>query len=89
MGPSLLGLLVPDLQLIIFPKGSLNILYILAQFGVGLYMFLVGTEFRLELLRARARSAASVSVAGMVAPFILGVILALWLRRLPNLFSER
>jgi Kef-type K+ transport system membrane component KefB len=89
MGPSLLGLLAPDFQLIIFPKGSLNILYILAQFGVGLYMFLVGTEFRLEILRSRARTAASVSVAGMVAPFILGVVLALWLRRLPNLFSDK
>jgi Kef-type K+ transport system membrane component KefB len=89
MGPSLLGLLAPDLQLVIFPKDSLKILYVLAQFGVGLYMFIVGSEFRPELFRARARTAASVSVAGMLAPFILGGVLALWLRRVPGLFSDK
>src|SRR6202795_4437861 len=89
MGPSLFGLLLPSWQQVIFPKDSLKILYVLAQFGVGLYMFLVGTEFKIDLFRSRARSAASVSVAGMVAPFILGGFLALWIRRVPGLFSEK
>jgi Kef-type K+ transport system membrane component KefB len=89
MGPSLFGLLFPSWQQVIFPKDSLKILYVLAQFGVGLYMFLVGTEFKIDLFRSRARSAASVSVAGMVAPFILGGFLALWIRRVPGLFSEK
>src|SRR6202047_1418407 len=80
MGPSLFGLLFPSWQQVIFPKDSLKILYVLAQFGVGLYMFLVGTEFKIELFRSRARCAASVSVAGMLVPFILGGVLALWLR---------
>src|ERR1700722_5741705 len=89
MGPSLFGLLFPSWQQVIFPKDSLKILYVLAQFGVGLYMFLVGTEFKVDLFRSRVRSAASVSVAGMVAPFILGGLLALWIRRVPGLFSEK
>ena len=89
MGPSLFGLLFPSWQQAIFPKDSLKLLYVLAQFGVGLYMFLVGTEFKTELFRSRARSAVSVSLAGMLAPFILGGLLALWLWRVPGLFSEK
>jgi Kef-type K+ transport system membrane component KefB len=89
MGPSLFGFFFPDLQQVIFPKDSLKLLYVLSQLGVGLYMFLVGTEFKTELFRARARSAASVSIAGMVAPFALGGLLAFWLWKVPGLFSEK
>jgi Kef-type K+ transport system membrane component KefB len=89
MGPSLFGLLFPSWQQAIFPKESLKILYVLAQLGVGLYMFLVGTEFKTELFRSRARSAASVSIAGMVAPFVVGGTLAIWLWKVPGLFSEK
>ena len=89
LGPSLLGLLSPALQQWIFPKESLKVLYVGAQLGVGLYMFLVGVEFDVETFRKRARSAASVSAAGMVAPFILGALLAFGLIKVPDLFSER
>jgi Kef-type K+ transport system membrane component KefB len=89
MGPSLFGLILPSWQQVIFPKDSLKLLYVLAQFGVGLYMFLVGTEFKTELFRSRARSAVSVSIAGMLAPFFLGGLLALWLWKIPGLFSEK
>jgi Kef-type K+ transport system membrane component KefB len=89
MGPSLFGLILPSWQQVIFPKDSLKLLYVLAQFGVGLYMFLVGTEFKTELFRSRARSAISVSIAGMLAPFFLGGLLALWLWKIPGLFSEK
>src|ERR1019366_9123041 len=41
MGPSLLGLLWPGMQHALFPPESLKVLYIGAQLGVGLYMFLV------------------------------------------------
>jgi len=89
MGPSLLGLLAPALQHGIFPPDSLKILFVGAQLGVGLYMFLVGVEFRIDLFRQRIRSAAAVSVSGMVVPFLLGCALALWLVEVPGLFSER
>jgi Kef-type K+ transport system membrane component KefB len=89
LGPSLFGLLFPGLQQGLFPKESLKILYVGAQLGVGLYMFLVGVEFDIETFRKRARSAASVSMAGMIAPFILGSALALGLVRVNGLFSEK
>src|SRR5690349_20782130 len=45
MGPSLFGLLWPGAQAFLFPPASLNTLYVFAQLGIGLYMFLVGVEF--------------------------------------------
>jgi Kef-type K+ transport system membrane component KefB len=89
LGPSLLGLAFPSLQQVVFPKESLKILYVGAQLGVGLYMFLVGVEFDTETFRKRARSALSVSAAGMIAPFILGAALASALVKVPGLFSEK
>jgi Kef-type K+ transport system membrane component KefB len=89
LGPSLLGFLFPGFQHVVFPKDSLKVLYVGAQLGVGLYMFLVGVEFDIDTFRKRARSAASVSFAGMIAPFILGAVLAFGLVKVPALFSEK
>lgn len=89
LGPSLFGLFLPDIQARLFPKESLKILYVGAQLGVGLYMFLVGAEFRMDLLRSRIKSAASVSIAGMAVPFLLGAMLTPWLLTVPGLFSEK
>lgn len=89
LGPSLLGLLFPEASARLFSQDTRGILYVGAQLGVGLYMFLVGMEFKTELFRSRARSAASVSIAGMVVPFLLGGLLAPWLVTIPGLFSEK
>jgi Kef-type K+ transport system membrane component KefB len=88
IGPSLFGLLLPGCQQMIFPTDSLKILYALAQLGIALYMFLVGTEFKIDLFRSQVRSAVSISIAGIVAPFILGVCLSFWLHSVPGLCSN-
>jgi Kef-type K+ transport system membrane component KefB len=87
MGPSLFGLALPEWQARLFPPDSLKMLFVGAQLGVGLYMFLVGVEFKIELFRSRLRGAASVSVAGTLAPFGLGAGLAVWLVGVPGLFA--
>jgi Kef-type K+ transport system membrane component KefB len=89
LGPSLFGLLWPEGQAFLFPADSLKTLYVGAQLGVGLYMFLVGLEFRVELLRSKARSAVFVSGAGVLVPFTLAVALAPWLMGTPGLFSPQ
>ena len=76
LGPSLFGLVAPAAQAALFPKASLPIIYSLAQLGLALYMFLVGLEFDLELIRKRVRSAVAVSWAGIATPFLLGALLA-------------
>jgi Kef-type K+ transport system membrane component KefB len=89
MGPSLFGLLLPNLQQTIFPKGpTMSILYAVSQVGLVLYMFLIGVEFDLDLIRQRVRSAVSVSLAGIITPLVLGSLLTLVLLKQNELFSE-
>ncbi len=87
LGPSLFGLVAPGAQASLFPQATLGVLYVGAQFGVGLYMFLVGLEFDRSLFAGRMRSAAAVSISGMLAPFVLGALLALWLVHERGLFA--
>lgn len=89
LGPSLLGLIWPESALWLFTKESRGILFTGAQLGVGLYMFLVGLEFNTEHFKSRARSAASVSIAGMAVPFLLGALLVLWLQHVPGIFTPK
>ncbi len=50
-------------------------------------MFLVGVGFRADHFKANARSAVTVSLSGMVAPFLVAVALTPWLMSL-NLFGK-
>ncbi len=87
LGPSLFGLLVPDLQNAIFPKETRNVLYVGAQLGVGLYMFIVGLTLRLDHFASKARSAAAVSAAGVIVPFLLAAAITPYLLTVPGLFT--
>lgn len=89
LGPSLLGWLFPELQRALFPKETLGMLYVGGQLGVGMYMFLVGTEFRADHFKSRFRSAAAVSAAGIVVPFLLAFVLIPWLLTVPGLFAAK
>ena len=77
LGPSLLGRIAPDVSTYILPASVAPFLNLVAQLGIILYMFLVGLDLNAGLLRGRAR--ATTSHASIVAPFILGSILALYL----------
>jgi Kef-type K+ transport system membrane component KefB len=87
LGPSLIGLIWPDAQLALFPKETKNVLYVGAQLGVGLYMFLVGTTLRIEHFKAKAKSALGVSLAGITAPFLIAVLITPFLLTVPGLFT--
>ncbi|MFC4526298.1 cation:proton antiporter [Dyella halodurans] len=89
LGPSLFGLVLPNAQAAIFPKSTTDVLYVVAQLGVGLYMFLVGTEVNVAHFRARYRSALWVSLAGIAMPFALAVLITPWLLTLPGLFAAK
>jgi Kef-type K+ transport system membrane component KefB len=78
LGPSLLGRLAPDLQHHLFPPGPANVvLYTGAQIGLVLYMFLIGLNFDVNLIKHRLGTAAAVSAAGIFAPLALGAMIAL------------
>ncbi len=79
LGPSLLGAVAPGAMAWLFPDDARPVLFAIAQLGLTLYMFAVGLEFRSDLLRSHLRTATAVSAAGIVTPFVLGCLLALWL----------
>jgi Kef-type K+ transport system membrane component KefB len=79
LGPSLLGWLAPNLSARLFPPASLEYLNILSQIGLILFMFLVGLELDPLLLRGRRRAAIVISNASIIAPFLLGAGLAIYL----------
>jgi len=88
LGPSLLGLMWPEGQAMLFPPETRGVLYVGAQLGVGLYMFMVGTTFRSDHFAKKGRSAFAVSLSGIAAPFLFAVFLTPWLLTIPGLFAE-
>jgi Kef-type K+ transport system membrane component KefB len=79
LGPSLLGRLAPGAEGYLFPATVGPALNIIAQVGVILYMFLVGLELDPALLRKRGHTTVAISHASIVAPFLLGATIALFL----------
>ncbi len=77
LGPSLLGEVWPEAAGFILPPSLAPSLAVVSQLGVILYMFLVGLELDLGVLRRQARVAVAISHASIVVPFVLGAGLAL------------
>lgn len=78
LGPSLLGRIAPDLQHHLFPSGQANVvLYTTAQIGLVLYMFLIGLNFDVNLIKHRVGTAVAVSAAGILTPLALGALIAM------------
>jgi Kef-type K+ transport system membrane component KefB len=87
LGPSLLGLLWPAAEAVLFPRESLRWLSFAGQAGLMVHMLGVGLETRGEVFRRQARDAAAVSAAGLLAPFVLGALLASALHADASLFG--
>lgn len=89
LGPSVLGLLLPQVEAGLFPEESKKVLYVGAQLGVGLYMFIVGLTFDKDEFRSSAKSAAAVAFGSMAAPFAVAALMAPWLMGIDGLFTPR
>lgn len=79
MGPSLLGLIFPEVTAFLFPENSLDNLQFLSQLGLIFFMFIVGMDLDIKLIRNKADNAVVVSHASIVFPFLLGVLLSYFL----------
>ena len=79
LGPSVFGLLAPSAFQFVFATSSLGALSLFSQIGVCLFMFTVGMEMDVAELRRKAHTAVVVSQASIIAPYFLGVLLALFL----------
>ncbi len=76
LGPSLIGLYFPEFSSALFPKQSLGNLQFLSQIGLILFMFVIGMELDLKVLKNKAHEAVVISHASIIFPFALGMGLA-------------
>ncbi len=79
LGPSLLGTYFPEFSNFLFAKDSLGGLQILSQVGLVLFMFVIGMELNLKVLKNTAYEATVISHASIIIPFALGIGLAYYL----------
>lgn len=73
LGPSLLGM---ELSQELFPLDQRGYLDVLARVGLVLFMFVVGLELDIKLIKGREKVAGSVSICSILLPFTLGIGLA-------------
>jgi len=78
LGPSFLGMFYPGVSQFLFPTHSLNNLQLLSQFGLIVFMFVVGLELDISVLKEKAKSAILISHVSILFPFMLGCTLALF-----------
>ena len=76
LGPSLIGMYFPEYSSLLFPKESLGNLQFLSQIGLILFMFVIGMELDLKVLKNKAKEAVVISHASIVIPFTLGIALS-------------
>jgi Kef-type K+ transport system membrane component KefB/mannitol/fructose-specific phosphotransferase system IIA component (Ntr-type) len=87
LGPTLLGFLLPYVNKKLFPtEGPVPIaLDALTTLAIALFLFVAGMEVDLSTVWRQGRAALSVSVLGMLLPFVAGFAIALlvpqWLGR--------
>jgi Kef-type K+ transport system membrane component KefB len=77
LGPTLLGTVWPSASDYVFDADVMPFIEVFAQIGLVFFMFLVGAELDLRLVRGQGHAAALVSHASIIAPFLSGIALAL------------
>ena len=78
LGPSVFGLLFPEIRHAIFPgtPALKSMIDAVSQIGILLLLLLTGMETNLALVRTRRRAVISSSLSGIAVPFACGVALA-------------
>jgi Kef-type K+ transport system membrane component KefB len=78
LGPSVFGLLLPDLHKLVFPETPAlkSMIDAVSQIGILLLLLLTGMETNLALVNRRRRAVISTSLFGILVPFTGGVALA-------------
>ncbi|HEX5171584.1 MAG TPA: cation:proton antiporter [Cyclobacteriaceae bacterium] len=76
LGPSFLGLIFPEFSSFLFPASSVINLQFLSQIGLILFMFIIGMELDVKVLKNQASAAVVVSHASILFPYFMGVVLA-------------
>ncbi|GIF21817.1 Kef-type K+ transport system membrane component KefB [Actinoplanes tereljensis] len=75
-GPSLLGLIAPQVSHLLLPADAKPYLNMLAQLGLVIFMLVVGLEVETATLGRRAGTVGAVTLGATLLPFLLGLLLA-------------
>ncbi|MCC5658279.1 cation:proton antiporter [Nostoc sp. XA010] len=76
LGPSLFGLVAPDVAVSLFPPETIPFLNVLSQVGLIFFMFLIGLELNPKYLSGQLEVAVLTSHVSILVPFSLGTLLA-------------
>lgn len=79
LGPSVVGAWFPGFFDFLFPVTSLHNLQFLSQIGLLLFMFVIGMELDLKMVRTKARDAIVISHVSIAVQYALGIGLAYYL----------
>lgn len=79
LGPTLLGVILPRVEVAIFPVSAFPTLQTLGDIGLVLYMFSLGTHIDTHAMLKQGRKAAVVSLSGVLLPLVLGGAFAFFL----------
>jgi Kef-type K+ transport system membrane component KefB/nucleotide-binding universal stress UspA family protein len=79
LGPSLFGLVAPNIAATLFPPETQPFLNVLSQIGLIFFMFLIGLELNPKYLSGQLEVAVLTSHVSILVPFSLGTLLALLL----------
>ncbi len=76
LGPSVLGYFFPETFGFLFSAGSLVPLHIISQIGLILFMFVIGMELDIGIIRKKASETLFISHSSIFFPFLLGIVMA-------------
>ena len=76
LGPSILGHFFPQIAAFLFPSDSLGNISLLSQFGLILFMFVIGMELDIGQIRKKLKETILISHAATIFPFFLGMLTA-------------
>ena len=79
LGPSLLGNYFSEYFNLLFPEQSLENLHTVSNIGLIFFMFVVGMEVDMRVLKSKISESIAVSQAGIIFPFALGMGLSYFL----------
>jgi Kef-type K+ transport system membrane component KefB len=83
LGPSVMGR-IPNYMNTIFPKDSLPYLNLISTIGLVFFLFQVGLEVDVRLIKQDMRKSLTVGIMGMALPFAMGVAVSYGLYRLQD-----
>lgn len=83
LGPTVMGR-IPGFKQTVFPTESLPFLNLIATLGLVFFLFQVGLEVDIQVIKKDWRKSVSIAVAGMALPFGLGAAVSVGLYKLQN-----